>query len=109
MIVSDPLGNEISLVPDICIIQQETAETKMNDVDSEIYDDIATVIRKPAIMVESETGGQTKLYYFRSVGWQKTLLIEVKYHNNHWEAYQCTWNPSNQQLSDVLKKGKQLI
>jgi len=101
--VVDPLGKKIYLIPEICISENELHE------EEEIYDDIATVIKKPALIIEVTKDKETEFYYFRSVGWENTLLINVHYHNDRWEAYECKKNPDSNELSTLIKKGKQLL
>ena len=101
--ITDPLGKKIYLVPEICTIENELHE------EEEIYDDVSIVIKKPALIIEVNENDETKFYYFRSVGWEHTLLINVHYHNSRWEAYKCKKNPDSQELSILLKKGKQLL
>ena len=100
--ILDPLGKKIYLDPEICANQNEMHE-------EEVYDDIATVIKKPALLIEVNGNKGTEFYYFRSVGWENTLLINVHFHNKRWEAYECRKNPDSNELSILLKKGKQLL
>jgi hypothetical protein len=98
--VIDPLGKTIYLLPGILFSENEAEE---------IYDDATVVIKKPALLVEVHENNATQLYYFRSIGWNKTLLIITRRDNERWEAYSCVKNPSSEILSAILKKGKQLI
>jgi hypothetical protein len=98
--VIDPLGKTIHLLPDIFFSENETEE---------IFDDASTVIKKPALLVEVNENDVTQFYYFRSVGWNKTLLIITRWDKDRWEAYRCVKNPSSEELSAILKKGNQLI
>lgn len=97
----DPLGNTIHLLDRICDAEPGRKQ--------EIYDDAATVIQKPAMLIEVSENNSRLLYYFRSIGWQHTLLIVARYFNEHWEAYECVKNPSHEELAALLKKGKQII
>lgn len=98
--VLDPLGKTVYLSVNICAHKNEGHE---------IYDDAATVIRKPAVLVEAKENDEIKFYYYRSVGWNNTLLIAVHSRGDHWEAYNCMKNPSSKELALILKKGKQII
>ena len=100
VIATDPLGKTIHLLPADLFAQNES---------NEIYDDVATVIRKPAMLIEVKENDESQYYYFRSVGWNNTLLIIVRSNNNQWEAYDYIKNPSSQMLSSILKQGKQLL
>jgi hypothetical protein len=99
VIAVDPLGKAIHL-PKISYDGNETAE---------IYDDAATVIEKPALIIEVTENGETQFYYFRSVGWNNTLLIIVRFIHDRWEAFDFVKNASSQLLLSVLKKGKQIL
>jgi len=98
--VVDPLGKIIYLLPHLIL--------KLNSA-KDIIDEISTVITKPAILVEVKENKETELYYFRSVGSNKTFLIIIRLINKRWEAYQCIKNPAGVMLSTVLKKGKQIF
>ena len=100
VIAKDPFGKMIHILPEIFFNESESQE---------IYDDAATVVKKPAIVVEVNEGHETRFYYFRSVGWHNTLLITTRLNNGRWEAYDCIKNPSSEVLLSVLKKGKQLL
>lgn len=98
--VIDPLGKTIHLLPGIFFAENEIEE---------IYDEVATVIKKPALLVKEEESNVTQFYYFRSIGWKRTLLIVARWEHHQWEAYSCMQNPSIEILSAILKKGIQLI
>lgn len=96
----DPLGKTIYLLPGILFTENEA---------DEIYDDAATVIKKPALVIEVNENSKTQYYYFRSIGWNKTLLLVAHWNNERWEAYNCIKNPTSDMLSAILKKGKQIF
>ncbi len=98
--VLDPLGKTIYLPLGIC---------DKEDTQQDIYDDVQTVIQKPAILIEVTENSENYFYYFRSIGWNQTLLITVHLRNSQWEAVHCQKNPSTRELSFILKKGKQII
>ena len=100
VIATDPFGKMVHILPGFFFAENESQE---------IYDDAATVINKPAIIVEVTENEETKFYYFRSVGWNNTLLLTTRLNNGRWEAYDFLQNPSNEMLLSVLKKGKQLL
>ena len=99
--ITDPLGNTIQLPNECGSAADETV--------SDDYDDAATVILKPAMVFRVKEGKQEIMYYFRSVGWHKTMLIVVNYHLGKWEHTKCIMDPSNEMLSEIMKKGTQLI
>ena len=96
----DPLGKTVHLLPGILFSENE---------DEGIYDGATTVIKKPALLVEVNENNETQFYYFRSVGWNKTLLLTTRFHEGRWEAFQCLKNPSSEMISALLKKGKHII
>jgi len=96
----DPLGKLIYLPPDLCTNQNSTKN---------IFNDVSTVITKPAILIEVMENSQLQFYYFRSIGWNKTFLIIICQINNRWEVNTCIRNPAGETLSTVLKKGKQIL
>jgi hypothetical protein len=100
-IVTDPFNNRIYLISGIC--------DSINGNSSEIYEEVSRVIEKPAICVEVKQNKTNELYYYRSIDWHHTILITVHYHNERWETSNCEKNPSNEKLSGILKKGRQLI
>jgi hypothetical protein len=99
--VTDPLGNDVHLL-------QGSLLHSGNKKTGDIYDDIVTVIQKPAILIRVN-GNPDELYYYRSIGWHHTILLAVRYENGRWETYECIENPSAEQLSELMRKGKQLI
>ena len=99
--IIDPLGKRIYLVSEVCSKETELSE--------DIYNDVTAVIKKPALILEIIKNQESELYYFRSVEWDKTLLISVHYCNSRWEAYECKKNPESNELSTLLKKGKLLL
>lgn len=96
----DPLGKTIYLLNGFFFAENE---------ENGIYDDATVVIKKPAILIEADEVDGKEFYYFRSIGWNKTLLLAVRWNNERWEAYKCIKNPSSEMLSEILKKGKQII
>jgi hypothetical protein len=61
------------------------------------------------MLFEVMNEGRPFLYYYRSVGWQRTMLIKVHFQNNRFEIAQCIRNPSNDMISVIMKSGKQLL
>jgi hypothetical protein len=99
VVAIDPLGKTIYL-PRTSYTENEAAE---------IYDDAATVVEKPALIIEVTENGETQFYYFRSVGWNSTLLIVARFMNERWEAYEFVKNAASELLLSVLKRGKQVF
>lgn len=101
-IVSDPLLNEI-------VIPQSVLDFSKHIVQSEdILDDISKVIEKP-IMLFRMKDGETKLYYLRAVGWNKTMLIGVEEINNHFEVIDYEIDPCIEKITELHLKFERLI
>ncbi|HUR11062.1 MAG TPA: hypothetical protein VM012_06820 [Flavitalea sp.] len=98
--ISDPFGNHVYLLPGLCAHDSKEDEVGM-------YDDATTVISKPAMVIEIKS--EKELHYFRSIGWHRTMLVMARKATDGWEAYRCITNPSNEEISALLKKGKQII
>jgi hypothetical protein len=101
-IITDPLGNQVKFLDSLCAADQFKPE-------GEVYDDLTTVISRPALLIELTGSIPIELYYYRSIGWNLTLLIGVRKSGSGWEAFQCQRNPEFAVLSGLLKNGKQLI
>lgn len=100
VIALDPFGKTINLLPEVSFVEDDSQE---------VYDNAVKVIEKPAFVIELKENNQTEFFYLRSIGWNKTLLIAVRLNNGQWEAYNYTRNPSNEILSKLLQKGKQIL
>lgn len=102
MHVVDPLGLTIFILHDIALSIHEVD-------DPDIYDDVSTVIQRPAMVIETFEKGRRQLHYFRSVGWNHTLLIAVECRNHRWETVRSEKDPSSLSIAELLQRGKQLI
>jgi predicted 2-oxoglutarate/Fe(II)-dependent dioxygenase YbiX len=100
-VVTDPRGNHVLFTDRLC-------QLKDFEKDPESYDEFTMVIEKPAVMIEV-TAPTATLYYYRSVGWNNFVLIAARRSNEQWEAIECSKNPSPALLSELLKKGTQVI
>ena len=96
----DPLGRTIYL---------PAADYSTDDNAIGVFDDVTAVIKRPAVVIEVKENEKTEYYYFRSVGWNKALLIITHLHNGRWEAYRHVWNPTAEMMSNVLGRGKQVV
>ena len=101
-IIEDPLGNRIRFLNASC-------ETNDPESEGEIYDDTVRVIQNPAILIEYGNGAQMEMYYYRSIGWNDTLLIKTRRVNGEWEVYYCERNPESTVVHELLRTGKQLM
>jgi hypothetical protein len=97
--VTDPLGNVVLLPGDLFKLTPKAG----------IYDDASAVITKPALLIEINNGNEKEMFYFRSIGWDHTMLIMVGQRNDQWEAVSYQRDPPNELLADIMKKGRQLL
>lgn len=100
--IDDPLDRKICMAGNLCSLENK----EINSLD--LYDDLSSVIKNPALLIQT-SDTQPEFLYFRSIGWHLSVLIRVKFINQFWQAYKCTLNPSDADIVDLLKKGKQLI
>jgi hypothetical protein len=99
--IEDPLGHRVSLTKKLCYLGNHNGSA------DELYDDLYSVIKKPALLIETDLPAE--LNYFRSIGWQFSVLIKVKLERNVWEAYKCIVNPSDTDMIELMKMGRQII
>jgi hypothetical protein len=97
---TDPFGKTVFLLDGIDV---------STPISPEFSEALRMVIRKPALLVEVTENEQKHYYYFRSIEWHLTMLILVGFNNNRWETIRYTKNPANEELSQILKRGRQLI
>lgn len=100
--VKDPFGNEIMLQNKILEL------TDQMKTRNEIFDNLATVIEKPAMMFKKD-GSKTQLYYMRAVGWNKMILLSVQKKLDHFEVTNCEFDPSAKRMSQLYNWADQLI
>src|SRR5437868_9149266 len=96
----DPLGNSVYLPEEDFLPPPECRKEDLPDY-------LQKVIAKPAILIEIES--EKKMFYFRSVDWYTTLLLTTELKQNRWEVIDCRANPNSEELSALLKKGRQRI
>jgi hypothetical protein len=100
--INDPLGRQICINKKLC-------SRKLKEIAPlDLYDDLYTVLAKPAILIEIRKT-PPEFAYFRSIGWHFAVLIKVKFAAHLWQAYTCVINPSDDELVELLKIGKQII
>ena len=100
--INDPLGRKICINKKLCSHELEVLAPL------DLYDDLYSVLSKPAILIEI-LSFPTEFVYFRSIGWHFSVLLRVKFTGHYWEVYSCTINPSDGEIVELLKKGKQII
>jgi hypothetical protein len=97
--VIDPLGNEVLFpkhLTDLGGLGKELPD---------VYDMPSRVIEAPALMMQV-SGSTEENYYYRSIGWENTLLIGTKKIGNRWIVHSILNNPSGQHLRDIYKAGE---
>jgi len=100
-LVKDPFGNEV-------FIQQTVLEFGERLMRSEnAFDDISTVIERPIMIFKTKDG--TEFFYLRAIGWGKTMLIEVKKNNEHFEVMKYEINPPLQRIAELHLNAERLI
>lgn len=100
--VKDPLGNEVHVPENLCNEWGEILKTE------EIYDDVCAVIQKPAMLFQVRDG-KVENYYFRAIGWNKSLLVGTVSQDGNYTAFECRHNPSATDMQNILLAGKRLI
>lgn len=99
--IEDPLGHMVSFQKEMLFLDAQDTNTH------DLYDDLYSVIKKPALLIQTDP--PKELNYFRSLGWQFSVLIKAKPGNSHWEAYKCIINPSDKDIVALMKAGTQII
>jgi hypothetical protein len=100
--INDPLERKISMSKNLCNLEIE----EIDQLD--LYDDLFSVIQKPAFLIET-TDSPSEFLYYRSIGWNLSVLIKVRFAGYFWEAYKCMLNPSDGDIVEILKNGKQIL
>ena len=100
--INDPLGRKINLAKNLFNLDNEEIDKL------DIYDDLLSVIKKPAFLIET-TDIPSEFLYYRSIGWNISVLIKVRFAGYYWEAYKCVLNPSDGDIVEILKNGKQIL
>lgn len=98
--IQDPLGNNVLVDDTICNLQHYNLE--------EIYDDVIAVIEKPALVFRIENG-TIEHFYYRSIGWNKTLMVIAQKIQQYFHAKECIVDPTKTFMASIFEKGEQLI
>lgn len=101
MSVKDPVGNLVVLSG-----RTPPAGTENNFVNAE---ELSTVIARPAMLIEVLQDHVRFLYYFRSIDWHQTMLVEVREAGGQLSIHGVRHNPGSEEISALLKKGRQLV
>lgn len=95
-IVTDPRNRQVHLPADLCL--QAEAQGPLPPP----YDAYAKVVETPACIIETL---DQHVYYFRSLGWNFTVLIETVLYEGHWVATGCYKNPDAAYIQQLLRGG----
>ncbi|MBB1286880.1 hypothetical protein HRH25_21035 [Flavisolibacter sp. BT320] len=98
MRIYDPTDRNVFLPNDLCLKQEKAEPTLPLPLN-----DYQRVIETPACIIEMSP---EHIFYFRSVDWNFTVLIEVIFEQGDWIAVNCLKNPSAPYISVLLKRGK---
>jgi hypothetical protein len=98
VILIDPTGTRISVGKHFICDTDAPAD--------DLYNGIIDVIERPALIIESSA--LLRRFYFRSVGWNHTMLITTNYTNDVWLVTRCQFDPDNAVLSTLYMQGKQV-
>jgi hypothetical protein len=72
------------------------------EVSPEHYAKAVKTLSAPAMIIE--LNNPRTRYYFRAIGWDKTLMIGVSFMNGIWELIEYLENPSGAFVLTLLKK-----
>lgn len=98
-ILKDPLGNRVRFEPASFLPGPKgTAHLRAKDLEA--------AITHPAMIIGLEA--ESVRYYYRSIDWNLTLLVRVALEEEVWVTVSGQWNPASQELTELIKKGKQL-
>ncbi len=101
-IVIDPLGNLVHLTADLYDLKGDELNI------ASFYEDASRVIKKPALILKMEEK-PTKLYYFKPIAWEFSLLLGVIMEEEILVAIECHKNPSDKFMHELIAKGQQLL
>ena len=101
-IIRDPLNNEIFIPQTVLDFDKQIIQLE------DVMDDISKVIEKP-IMIFRSLGSSTHLFYLRAIGWNKTMLIEVKKNTHHYEVTGYELDPPIERITELHSTFERLI
>ena len=101
-IVIDPLGNLVHLTADLYDLKGDELNIES------FYDEVSRVIKKPAIIIKLKEK-PVKLYYFKPIGWEFSLLLGVIMEEEILVAFECHKNPTDKFMTELFAKGDQLL
>ena len=95
--ILDPSGRDVLMPESLCIQGSDDPPAHL------LNDDCQKVIETPACIIELASD---HLFYFRSVGWNFTVLIEAICRDGSWNAVRCLKNPATSYIVSLLRQGK---
>jgi hypothetical protein len=102
IIVTDPLGNEIAIANEVLQVNEKIWK------EEGVIDDVTKVIQKP-LMLFRMNEGNVDFFYFRAIGWNKTMLIGVQKREEHLEAVNYEIDPPVATIGILHKNGERMI
>jgi hypothetical protein len=101
-LLKDPLGNEVRLPSTITELDGSLREMQ------DIFDDVCTVIEKPSLLFQL-IDGSIEQYYFRAIGWNKTMLIGAERKEGFYQAFTYEMDPPKDRIAQLFSLGKQVL
>jgi hypothetical protein len=100
VILKDPFGLQVTIKDSLCFVDDP------GERDSRLLNDFRTVIERPAFVIDMRAGNPPSRYYFRSIGWDTSLLIRAEWRDGSWLAKDCQRNPEELHLKNLAEQGK---
>ena len=97
--VKDPFGYNIIVMDASCFPEEVTKNP-------DIYNGIHTVIERPAFIIVVTENEIQERYYYRSIGWTKSVLIRAQLNGPTWEANDCIFDPADSFIKKLAVKGR---
>ena len=98
MRITDPMDREVVFPGELRVESEIKEPTGVL-----LFDDFQKVVATPACIIELAAD---RVYYFRSVEWNVTVLVEAVCREGHWLAVKCLKNPSSPYITSLLRNGK---
>lgn len=97
--MTDPFGFRILILGESCFPKEVTS-------DPEIYNGFQTVIERPAFIIVLPDHSPPERYYYRSIGWSKSVLIRAQQLEGNWQANECTFDPKDTFIKQLAAQGR---
>jgi hypothetical protein len=95
----DPFGLEIILEDEDCFSDEKAGGRHY-------YNDFHSVIEKPAYIINLPSSSPPERYYFRTIGWEISLLIRSQLIGKEWRANHCEVDPADDHIKKLAEKGQ---